>query len=129
VSLAVWNLTQKRDTYQYNLKLATLKHMIFRLNNIHGLKLTKFHKFLEQEMDYDSPTNLAKYMNISKLQYQLQLFLQGTIFNNQVHYKLLFILQTHKMKSWLLILGAIITLLNLPASLACNNSKYFNISQ
>jgi hypothetical protein len=71
-------------SYQYNLKLATLQHMFFRLNNIHGLKLTKFHKFLEQEMEYDSPTNLAKYLKISELQYQLQLVLQGTIFNNQV---------------------------------------------
>ena len=49
VSLIVWNLTQQRDTYQYNLKLATLKNMyLFRLNNIHGLKLTKFHKMLAQ---------------------------------------------------------------------------------
>jgi len=27
VSLTVWNLTHLRDTYQYNLKLATLKNM------------------------------------------------------------------------------------------------------
>jgi hypothetical protein len=46
-----------------------------------------------------------------------------------MHYGLLFILQAHKMKSWLLILGAVITLLNLPATLACNNGKYFNVSQ
>jgi hypothetical protein len=72
---------------------------------------------------------MAKYLKISKLQYQLQVFLQGNIFNNQVHYDLLFILQAHKMKSWMLILGAVITLLNLPAALACGTSKYFNISQ
>jgi hypothetical protein len=54
----VWNLTQQRDKYQYSLKLATLKNMyLFRLNNIHGLKLTKLHKLLTQEMDYDSPHN------------------------------------------------------------------------
>jgi hypothetical protein len=50
-------------------------------------------------------------------------------FNDQMHYELLFILQTQKMKSWLLILGAGIMLLNPPASLACDTSKYFNISQ
>jgi len=66
---------------------------------------------------------------MAKLQYQLKLFLQGNIFNNQVHYNLLFILQAHKMKSWLLILGAVITLLNLPAALACDTSKDFNVSQ
>jgi hypothetical protein len=72
---------------------------------------------------------MAKYLKISKLQYQLQLFLQGTIFNNQVYYDLLFILQAHKMKSWLLILGAVITLLNLPTSLAAKSSTYFTVSQ
>jgi len=30
---------------------------LFRLNNIHGLKLTKFHKLLAEEIDYDSPCN------------------------------------------------------------------------
>jgi hypothetical protein len=59
----------------------------------------------------------------------LQLFLQGIIFNNQVHYGLLFILQAHKMKCGVLILGAFIMLLNLPAALACDNSKYFNVTQ
>jgi hypothetical protein len=29
VSLIVWNLTQHRDTYPYNLKLATMKNMFF----------------------------------------------------------------------------------------------------
>jgi hypothetical protein len=72
---------------------------------------------------------MVKYLKISKLQYQLQVFLQGNIFNNQVHYDLLFILQAHKMKFGLLILGAVITLLSLPASLAGKSSKYFNISQ
>ena len=58
VSLIVQNLTQQRNTYQYNLKMATLKNMyLFRLNNIHGLKLTKFHRLLAQGMDYDSPRN------------------------------------------------------------------------
>lgn len=71
---------------------------------------------------------MAKYSKISKLQYQVQLFLQGTSFNNQGHYDLLFILQAHKMKSWLLILGAVIMLLNFPASLAVKSSKYFNVS-
>lgn len=71
---------------------------------------------------------MAKHLKFFKLQYQLQLFLQGTIFNNQVHYDLLFILQAHKMKSWLLIIGAVTMLLNFPASLAVRSSKYFNIS-
>lgn len=74
-------------------------------------------------MDYDSHCNLK----ISKLQYQLQLFIQGTIFHNHVHYNLLFILQAHKMKSWLLILGAAITLLNYAAPIA-DKSKHFNVS-
>jgi hypothetical protein len=76
-----------------------------------------------------APAIMAKFVKISKLQYQLQLFLQGTIFNNQVHYDLLFILQAHKMKCELLILAAIITLFNLPAAIACDPSKYFNVSQ
>jgi hypothetical protein len=74
-------------------------------------------------------TIIANFLKISKLQHQLQLFHQGTIFNNQVHYDLLFILQAHKMKCGLLILGAVITLLNLPDALACNTSKYVNVSQ
>jgi hypothetical protein len=74
-------------------------------------------------MDYDSPCKLK----ISKLQYQLQLFVQGTIFNNRLYYNLLFILQAHKMKSWLLILGAAITLLNYAAPIAAK-SKHFNVS-
>jgi hypothetical protein len=76
-----------------------------------------------------APAIMAKFLKISKLQYLLQLFRQRTIFNNQVHYDLLFILQAHNMKCGLLILGAVIMLLNLPATLAAKSSKYFNISQ
>jgi len=76
-----------------------------------------------------APAIMAKFLKISKLQYHLQLFHQGTIFNNQVHYNLLFILQAYKMKCGLRILGAVITLFNLPAALACDPSKYFNVSQ
>ena len=72
---------------------------------------------------------MVKFLKTSELQYQLQLFLQRTIFNSQVHYDLLFILQAHKMKCGLLILGAVIMLLNLPALIAAKSSKYLNISQ
>ena len=33
------------------------EHVFIWLYNIYGLKLTKLHKLLAQEMDYDSPRN------------------------------------------------------------------------
>jgi hypothetical protein len=76
-----------------------------------------------------APAIMAKFWKTSELQYQLQVFLQRTIFNSRVHYDLLFILQAHKMKCGVLILGAVIMLLNLPSFLAAKSSKYLNVSQ
>ena len=105
------------------------EHVPFRLNIFMTLNQPSFTNCWHKEWTTITHTIRAKYLKISKLQYQLQLLFQETIFNNQMHYDLLFILQAHKMKSWLLILGAVIMLLNLPADLACKNIKYFNVSQ